>query len=46
MPIEGFDAQIAAICLVRGAALATRNVAVFRDTGIKIINPWDGDGYV
>lgn len=44
MPIEGFDAQIAAICLVRGAALATRNVADFRETGIKVINPWDGDG--
>jgi toxin FitB len=41
MPIEGFDAQIAAICRVREAALATRNEADFRETGIKIINPWD-----
>lgn len=41
MPIEGFDAQIAAICRVRGAALATRNVSDFRETGIEIINPWD-----
>jgi len=43
-PIEGFDAQIAAICRVRGAALATRNVSDFRDTGIEIINPWDSKG--
>src|SRR6266436_3183754 len=41
LPIDGFDAQIAAICRVRGAALATRNVADFRETGIKVINPWD-----
>lgn len=41
MPIEGFDAQIAAICQVRGAALATRNVSDFKETGIEIINPWD-----
>jgi len=26
LPIEGFDAQIAAICRARGATLATRNV--------------------
>ena len=38
-PIEGFDAQIAAICRARGAALATRNVSDFLDTGIEIINP-------
>jgi predicted nucleic acid-binding protein len=43
MPIEGFDAQIAAICRVREAALATRNEADFRETGIKIINPWNID---
>lgn len=41
MPVEGFDAQIAAICRVRGASLATRNVSDFRETGIEIINPWD-----
>lgn len=44
MPIEGFDAQIAAICRVREAALATRNVTDFQETGIKVINPWDIDG--
>ncbi|HET9898445.1 MAG TPA: type II toxin-antitoxin system VapC family toxin [Streptosporangiaceae bacterium] len=42
LPIDGFDAQIAAICLASGAALATRNVADFRETGIDVINPWDG----
>ncbi len=41
LPVEGFDAQIAAICRVRGAALATRNVSDFRETGINVINPWD-----
>lgn len=41
MPVEGFDAQIAAICRVRGAALATRNVSDFLETGVEIINPWD-----
>jgi len=39
-PIDGFDAQIAAICRGRGAALATRNVKHFSDTGIEIIDPW------
>jgi len=41
MPIEGFDAQIAAICRARGATLATRNVSDFRETGVEIVNPWD-----
>lgn len=40
-PIEGFDAQIAAICRAHGAALATRNVSDFRETGIGVVNPWD-----
>lgn len=40
MPMEGFDAQIAAICRARGAALATRNQADFRETGVEVINPW------
>ena len=39
-PIEGFDAQIASICRAHGAALATRNVKDFRDTGIAVVNPW------
>jgi toxin FitB len=40
LPIDGFDAQVAAICRVRGAVLATRNLADFPHTGIDLINPW------
>jgi predicted nucleic acid-binding protein len=39
-PIDGFDAQIASICRARAAALATRNSADFRNTGIRLIDPW------
>ncbi|QOC94967.1 type II toxin-antitoxin system VapC family toxin [Micromonospora craniellae] len=39
-PIDGFDAQIAAICRTRTAALATRNAKDFTDTGIEVIDPW------
>jgi toxin FitB len=44
LPIEGFDAQIAAICRARGAALATRNLADFHETGVEVINPWQPSG--
>jgi hypothetical protein len=40
LPIEGFDAQIAAICRTRGGALATRNGKDFEETGIEVVNPW------
>jgi len=40
LPIEGFDAQIAAICRAREAALATRNVKDFLETGVDVIDPW------
>ena len=40
-PISQADAQIAAICLVNNAAIATRNVDDFADCQIKIVNPWD-----
>lgn len=40
-PIDGIDAQIAAICRTQRAGIATRNVDDFRNTGIEIINPWD-----
>jgi toxin FitB len=43
LPIEGFDAQIAAICWAREAALATRNVKDFLETGVDIIDPWSPD---
>jgi predicted nucleic acid-binding protein len=39
-PVEGFDAQIAAICAVHGATPATRNLKDFVDTGISAVDPW------
>ena len=41
-PISHADAQIAAIAQVRGAKLATRNVADFADCGLDVIDPWNG----
>jgi len=38
-PITGFDAQIAAICRVHDATLATRNAKDFNETGITILDP-------
>lgn len=35
------DAYIAACAAARGFALATRNVAHFEHTGIRVINPWE-----
>ncbi|MBD9375386.1 type II toxin-antitoxin system VapC family toxin [Rhizobium sp. ARZ01] len=40
-PISQFDAQIAAIAISRGAALASRNVADFEGIGLTVINPWE-----
>ncbi len=40
LPIQGFDAQIAAICRARNATLATRNVKDFRETGVDLTDPW------
>ncbi len=39
-PISESDCQIAAICRSRGAVLITRNVRDFKDTGVKVIDPW------
>jgi predicted nucleic acid-binding protein len=39
-PIDGFDAQIAAICRTHAAILATRNTKDFINTGVRIIDPW------
>lgn len=39
-PIAGFDAQIAAICRARRAALATRNTDDFTRLGLELIDPW------
>jgi len=36
------DGQIAAIARAQGAALATRNVKHFEQTGIPRLNPWEG----
>ena len=38
--INGFDAQIASICLARDATLATRNTKDFVETGVDLIDPW------
>lgn len=39
-PISQADAQIAAVCDAREAALATRNVRDFSETGITVVDPW------
>ena len=39
-PISVFDAQIAAIALIRGATLATRNVRDFRGLRLSLLDPW------
>lgn len=39
-PMGILDAQIAAIALATGAAVATRNVDDFIGCGVAIINPW------
>lgn len=40
IPIAGSDAQIAAICRVVRAALATRNTGDFAGLGLDLIDPW------
>lgn len=40
-PISQSDAQIAAIALSRGAAIATRNANDFSEIGLTIIDPWE-----
>ncbi len=42
-PISTADAQIAAICLARGAICATRNVKDFAHTGVQLVDPWKVD---
>lgn len=39
-PVEPLDAQIAAICLQHGAALATRNTRDFEGLALQLIDPW------
>jgi len=40
-PIYILDAMIAAICIVNGAALATRNARDFDGLDLKVINPFE-----
>ncbi|HEX4312105.1 MAG TPA: type II toxin-antitoxin system VapC family toxin [Acidobacteriaceae bacterium] len=39
--MQGADAQIAAICRLHNATLATRNIRDFEDCGIRVVNPWE-----
>lgn len=39
-PVSLADAQIAAICLLHNASLATRNVKDFAHAKVSLINPW------
>ena len=41
-PLPVIDALIAATALQHAALLATRNVVDFRNTGVEIVNPWEG----
>ena len=34
------DALIAATAIVHGLTMVTRNVADFKETGVKLVNPW------
>jgi hypothetical protein len=36
------DAMIAATAIEHGFAVVTRNVSDFVDTGVALVNPWDG----
>lgn len=38
--IDMADAQIASICWVQEATLATRNTKHFEGLGLKLVNPW------
>jgi hypothetical protein len=39
--IDAFDAMIAGVALVCGAAVATRDIYDFEDCGLDLINPWE-----
>jgi hypothetical protein len=39
-PITQLDAQIAAIALSRGAAVATRNTSDLEHCGVAVVDPW------
>ena len=39
--LEIHDGQIAAIALVHGMSVATRNVGHFEAAGVAVVNPWE-----
>ena len=41
LPVDHRDALMAATGLVHGAALVTRNIKHFEDSGVLLINPWE-----
>ncbi len=41
LPVHPSDIMIAAIAHSQNAAVATRNVKDFKETGVVLINPWD-----
>ena len=41
LPLSVEDGMVAAICLTRGARLATHNVMDFQGLGVELISPWD-----
>jgi len=43
-PIAFADGQIAAVCLLHGATLVTRNHADFEGVGLSVLNPWEVGG--
>ncbi len=43
-PISGFDAQIAAVCRLHNASLATRNTDDFLRLNLHLVDPWLGNG--
>ena len=40
-PIGPLDAMIAAVCIVHGATLATRNVRDFNGLDLRLVNPFE-----
>ena len=44
-PISQFDAQIAAIALNHGDALATRNMEDFAGCGVPLVDPWEFESH-
>ncbi len=40
LTMPAVDSQIAAICLLRGADIVTRNFTDFIHSGVNVVNPW------